>query len=251
MKDERSKKLYDGITHIDDDLIEAAQADTPVRRTRPWVKWAALAACLVIVAVSALTLWPGRSPALEPQQKPGIQEPGNPTEPMKPTEPSSPSEPGELSGPVMVPDGKDDPNIEIVPMIEAFGKSTYSGDMAVANGGCVYSNSLEAAMRAYGDTVRYRVMIELFRDGVQIDPAGEIAMHEYDKLTDAGYISGLETYNDGSAQHHYFTIHATAEQLRNYPLDKKLGYSFLLYGEYFGETYAGAPTAFSGVDNSP
>ena len=90
MKDERSKKLYDGITHIDDDLIEAAQADTPVRRTRPWVKWAALAACLVIVAVSALTLWPGRSPALEPQQKPGIQEPGNPTEPSGPSAPGKP-----------------------------------------------------------------------------------------------------------------------------------------------------------------
>ncbi len=92
MKDERSKKLYDGITHIDDDLIEAAQADTPVRRTRPWVKWAALAACLVIVAVSALTLWPsaGTNRPQAPQPGHTVQEPGGPTEPSGPSAPGKP-----------------------------------------------------------------------------------------------------------------------------------------------------------------
>ena len=47
------KKLFDGITHIDDDLIEEAQ-EAPARRKSPWVKWGALAACLcVLVAVAA------------------------------------------------------------------------------------------------------------------------------------------------------------------------------------------------------
>ena len=43
MRDERSKKLYDGITHIDDELVKEAQARVPNRR--PWLRWAAAAAC--------------------------------------------------------------------------------------------------------------------------------------------------------------------------------------------------------------
>ena len=49
------KKIYDGLTHIDDDLIEEAQ--TPLRRRKsPWVKWGAMAACLCLVAAGALAL---------------------------------------------------------------------------------------------------------------------------------------------------------------------------------------------------
>lgn len=237
MKDERSRRLYDGITNVDEDLVEEAQTKA-VRRVMPWVKWAAAAACVLLIAAAAFALWPPRNmaPHEDPdvQQKPGISQ-----------------EPGELSEPIMGPDGADNHSPEIVPMIDSFGESTYSGDMAVANGGCVFSDSLEAAIREYGDSVRYRVMIEFFRDGIQVDSGGEIAKRECDKLSDAGYVTALETYNDGSVQHHYFTIHATAEQLRSYPLDRELGYSFLLYGEYFGETYTSAPTAFSGADSLP
>lgn len=50
------KKLYDGITHIDDDLIEEAQSVPARRRKSPWVKWGALAACLCFVAAGALAL---------------------------------------------------------------------------------------------------------------------------------------------------------------------------------------------------
>lgn len=80
MKDERSKKLFDAITQVDDELVEEAQADSP-RRVRPWVKWAALAACLVIVAAGAAALWPGRSQPQAPQ-------PGHTQEPTEPSEPS-------------------------------------------------------------------------------------------------------------------------------------------------------------------
>ena len=239
MKEERSKKLYDAITEVDDDLIEAAQAKA-ARRSQPWVKWAALAACLVIVLAAAITLWPGRG-SQAPQLEPGISQ-----------EPSDPQKPGEISGPYMEPDGEDGP-VDVTPVIEAFGESSYTGDMAVANGERVNSDALEGAMREYGDTVRYRVMIELFHDGVQIDSAGEIARREGDKLADTGYTFAMETYDDGYVQHHYFTIHATAEQIRNYPLDGGLGYSFLLFGEYFGEM-AGVPAetnAFNGADILP
>ena len=242
MKDERSRRLFDGMTNVDEDLVEEAQTKA-VRRVRPWVKWAAAAACLCLVAVGVLALRGNGGTAIM------APNPGNTAN--DPAEIGGQEKPGEASEPVMMPDGTDSHDPEIVPMIDCFGESTYSGDMAVANGGCVFSDSLEAALRAYGDSVRYRVMIELFRNGTQLDSGGEIATREMDRLAGAGYITGLETYNDGSLEHHYFTIHATAEQLRNYPLDKELGYSFLLYGEYFGGSSGGTSTAFNGADSLP
>ncbi len=58
---ENGKKLYDGITHVDDELIEEAQAAPPKRRSRIWVKWGALAACLCFAVMGALLfMLPGR-----------------------------------------------------------------------------------------------------------------------------------------------------------------------------------------------
>ena len=117
-------------------------------------------------------------------------------------------------------------NVEITPMISSFGESTYSGDIAVVNGGIAFSDALEAALQEYGNTVRYRVVLEFFKDGVQIDSAGEIAMKEFDGLAEAGYIVALETYNEGYIEQHLFTLHATAEQLRSFPGGKGTGVFF-------------------------
>ena len=93
MKDERSRKLYDGITNIDDELVEEAQADRP-RHSRTWLKWAALAACLLIVAVGALKLWPSLTPGTDPnpggtqQESQGHQEPQPPPDTIEPYEPT-------------------------------------------------------------------------------------------------------------------------------------------------------------------
>ena len=93
MKDERSRKLYDGITNIDDELVEEAQADKS-RHSRTWLKWAALAACLVIVAVGAIKLWPSLTPGTDPnpggtqQESQGHQEPQPPPDTIEPYEPT-------------------------------------------------------------------------------------------------------------------------------------------------------------------
>lgn len=73
MKDERSRKLYDGITNVDDELVEAAQAKA-APRSRPWAKWAALAACLCLVIAAAIALWPGRAATRPQAPQPGRQE---------------------------------------------------------------------------------------------------------------------------------------------------------------------------------
>ena len=49
--------LYDGITHIDEELIEEAESYKPKIRTVNWTRWGALAASLVIVAAGAYGLF--------------------------------------------------------------------------------------------------------------------------------------------------------------------------------------------------
>lgn len=45
----KSEKLFDGITEIDADLIEETLDQTPQRRARPWMRAAALAACVALI----------------------------------------------------------------------------------------------------------------------------------------------------------------------------------------------------------
>ena len=54
MKEAQAVKLYGGITQISEDIIEEAQDARPAKRRRAWVRWAAAAACLCIVAAGAL-----------------------------------------------------------------------------------------------------------------------------------------------------------------------------------------------------
>ena len=49
-------KMYRDINHVDDDLIEAAQAKPTSCRTKPWVRWSALAACLCFIAAGVFTI---------------------------------------------------------------------------------------------------------------------------------------------------------------------------------------------------
>ncbi len=49
MNDNR-KQLFDGITHVDEDLIEDAQTAPLKKRSSLWLRWGAMAACLCLVA---------------------------------------------------------------------------------------------------------------------------------------------------------------------------------------------------------
>ncbi|MDO4750077.1 MAG: hypothetical protein Q4A39_04465 [Eubacteriales bacterium] len=139
----------------------------------------------------------------------------------------------------------------VTPMISGYGAASYRGDMAVNNGGSVFSDSLRAAMDAYGDSVKYRVLVELFHDGVMLSGGGEAAWQEARRLSALGYITALETVETFSVEpnengehtvlsaSYYFTLHATYEQLKNFPASGELGYSIMLYDEYFGIPSAG------------
>ncbi len=63
---ENGKRLYDGLTHIDDDLIEEAQAPARRKQSNPWIRWGAMAACLCLVLAGVLLNLPPRNVNVEP-----------------------------------------------------------------------------------------------------------------------------------------------------------------------------------------
>lgn len=106
-------------------------------------------------------------------------------------------------------------------------------DMAVEDGSVFFSGSLSGAIACYGDReeYRYRVFVELFQDGVQIANDGEVAKKEVQRLANLGYVVAMETCSDGSETQTYFTLHATADQVKNFAADAKVGYALWLYDE--------------------
>lgn len=121
-----------------------------------------------------------------------------------------------------------------------------SGDYAVLNGGCFLSPSLKGALAEYGNSeeYRYRVIIELFRDGVQVPNESGEASAERDRLAAEGYIVAYETLSDGNATHSLFTIHATAKQLKEFATSQQYGYGLWLYDEKEGHATEGTVEAY-------
>ena len=57
MSENKTKKLFDSITNIGDDIIEEAQATTAKKKASAWMKWSAMVACLcLVVAVVPVVL---------------------------------------------------------------------------------------------------------------------------------------------------------------------------------------------------
>ena len=54
MKEFEVKKMYNSITNIKDEFVEEAQTVKVKRRSRNWVRWAAIAACLCLAAAALL-----------------------------------------------------------------------------------------------------------------------------------------------------------------------------------------------------
>ena len=123
----------------------------------------------------------------------------------------------------------------IIPMISSYDSGfIIDEDIAVMNGEFELSYSLTSALNEYGDTVRYRVILEPFKDGAAVNVDDIIAAKEPDRLVAEGYTVALETYFDGYEEHNYVTLHAEAEQLYYFSAGSDFGYLISLYGEHFG-----------------
>jgi hypothetical protein len=135
-------------------------------------------------------------------------------------------------------------------MITSFGETKMDGDISVNNGGVVFSDALTGAMAQYGGDVGYRVIVELFSDGTQIDCASKAGKKEMERFAAEGYTVAFETYNDGYVDHNYFTLHATAEQLDSsiFPASEQYGYCVLLYGERIDDIDQSMDAVSGGAD---
>ncbi len=102
------------------------------------------------------------------------------------------------------------------------------------NGEISFCPELQEAMNEYGDSVQYRVVVRVYKDGCVLPVSGEEVNAEMERLGAAGYVVAYEVYNDGVTSHHFFTIHATRNQLLNFPVNEHYGYYVLFYDQEVG-----------------
>lgn len=137
-----------------------------------------------------------------------------------------------------IPDGKEQT------LISSFDVSGIpSASYAVPeNGEFGFSIPLREAMNKYGNSVLYRVIIDVFSDKEQLSPDSSQVKEECDRLSNRGYTVAYEIYFDGESYHYYFTVHATYEQLSSFAASKEYGYFMLLYDEGINVTEKSSET---------
>lgn len=108
---------------------------------------------------------------------------------------------------------------------------------APENGKFYFSIPLRYAMDAYGDSVKYRVVVDVFTDKEQLSPNSSQVKDEGKRLSDNGYIVAYETFFDGESNHYYFTLHATYEELIAFQANAGYGYFMFLYDEGVDAAY--------------
>lgn len=113
------------------------------------------------------------------------------------------------------------------------------------NGEFNFSIPLRDAMNEYGDSVLYRVVIDVFNDKDQLSSDSSQVQDECERFSNNGYIVAYETFFDGESYHYYFTLHATYEELISFNAIENYGYFMFLYDERV-ETTEEAPIVYNG-----
>ena len=240
---------------VDDDLVQGALKGTAATGWRAPSRWLAAAACVVVAALVGWGVWQGTKPQVdvpadEPIEVPVTEEQEAEVQPAE--EPIVETEQPEISGEVEVAEIEPqpisetssafvpnitDPDVEAYPtetMIESFTgdypEACY--DYAVDNGAVGYSQPLADAMEYYGDTVLYRVYVDIFKNGVQLAPDDAEVTELMYSLVDQGIVSAIETvYQDKQPVATYNTLHATYDQLQQFQGDPNHGWMLFLYAE--------------------
>lgn len=102
---------------------------------------------------------------------------------------------------------------------------------APENGKFSFSIPLREAMNEYGDSVLYRVVVDIFSNKEQLSSDSSQVQDECERLSNLGYIVAYETIFDGESYHYYFTLHATYDKLKKFIADENYGYFMFLYDE--------------------
>lgn len=96
---------------------------------------------------------------------------------------------------------------------------------------CIYSIPLQDAMKEYGDTVLYKVVVDVFSDDSILEGNDEAIRNEIERLSEIEYTVELEHRMNGSMDCYYLVLQATQEQLVNFVKKENYGYMFWLYEE--------------------
>jgi len=127
--------------------------------------------------------------------------------------------------------GSDDKPLETTRLVEGESGKTSVFTENPANGDIQYSDSLKKAIKEYGDNALYRVNLEVFSNGTKADPLCDDTLAETKRLERLGYITASETYFNGKTTACRWTLHATAQQLREFPVSENCGFRLSLYQE--------------------
>jgi hypothetical protein len=236
------KEMAESVFHRRDQYME--------KRSRQRRAATAVVSCCCLVALVGVGVW--RSGALTHHRDAASE--GIPVGGASSGEPSTRSAEQEMGLAAFADYGggldADLSGYSIQPMISSFGETKMDRDISVHNGGVLFSQALQGAMAQYGGDVKYQVLVELFSGGAELDCASVAGRAEMERFGDQGYTVAFESYYDGYVDHNYFTLHATLEQLENFPSSEEYGYCVMLYGERV-ETTGGLENAVSGTDLFP
>lgn len=207
MKEKEAKKLYNSITNVNEAYMEEIWNRREKRKFSVWAKWGGMAACLflgIMAAYAAVHFFT----AIGTESPPEILE-------KKEFDVSK-------TDLVETDEGKTKKVIS----------SYESGDAtacykSVDNGSCKYSIPLRNAMEKYGDTVLYKVVVDVFSNNDVLETNSEIVKSEIERLSEIGYTAELEQ----DMEHSYFVLCAAQEQLVNFAVQENYGYLFYLYEE--------------------
>ena len=243
----KDKDALRTLGYIDQKHIVEAEAYRGKANNVSWMRWGAIAACLCICIVGALNIYPSvkissAKNTLTADTAEEFATESFAPETMAEESPTDAAPAGVANGTLEAVKSEDggeteysgEPKTAAWAMIGEYDASLNDADMAVNNGNAVLSNSLAAAIDRYGDEVLYRAVVEVFRGGVVLDSAGSEVAAEEKRLAALGYTVAHETADAPGQHNEYFTIHAYADQLTDFPASGEYGYCISLYNEYLG-----------------
>lgn len=122
------------------------------------------------------------------------------------------------------------PILEIVSSYDA----VYGNCKIPENGESCISEALKGAMEEYNNGRLYRVTVEIFQNGtgIRVSEESKEVIAEIKRLAVAGYITAFETfYQDKIPVRSWLTLHATFDQINEFPTNVDYGYALYLYDE--------------------
>ena len=225
------KELLFGLGELDDALLDEAISIKPQRRhISGWIAMAACAALIVAASVPYALLFFGRTGSAAPTQETATTTECAPEETTEVSEQNGVFQPSVAQG----ADVATLPEATQRKMIQDY---HFEPDMEVCyavpkNGDVGISAHLQGAIDEYGEEPIYRVLIDLFSDEKQVELTDEVLDSVTAELTENGYTVAIEkAYLWDEPTGVYLTIHATADQVRNFPPLEQYGVMLFLFGE--------------------